>query len=266
MGYDATAVGLMARRTAASHAGFLLPLLSPGHVVIDCGCGPGTITAGLADAVAPGPVRGIEIEPTQVEMANALAASRPNLSFEVGSIYEIPAADASVDRVHVGAVLMNVREPARALREIFRVLKPGGAVGLREGDQGGDILAPSDPVITRGMALYTKLRKYNGHDPFLGRRLRGLLGEAGFERIGVAATYESHGTPESIRELAELWRGMITTSNVAKQLLELGWANQFALNLMASKCDTFAGKPDAFAAYAWCEAVAWKPADPGLPR
>jgi ubiquinone/menaquinone biosynthesis C-methylase UbiE len=260
MGYDAVAVGMMAKRTAASHAAFLLPHLAPGQRVLDCGCGPGAITVGLADLVVPGHVTGFEVEPTQVEMARARVEGRTNLTFETGSIYELPVDDASVDRVHVGAVLMNVREPLRALREIHRVLKPGGAIGAREGDQGGDLIAPDDLVVRKGMALYTKLRQHNGHDPFLGRRLRGLLAEAGFTRITAAATYESHGTPEAARELADLWRGMITKSNIATQLLELGWANQFALNLMASRCDTFAAKPDAFAAYAWCEAIGWKAA------
>ncbi|MEP6592629.1 MAG: methyltransferase domain-containing protein [Acidobacteriota bacterium] len=259
MGYDATAVRLMAKRTASSHAAFFLPHLAPGHRVLDCGCGPGTITVGLADIVAPGEVRGLEIEASQVEMARAQAQDRRNLTFDIGSIYEIPADDASVDRVHIGAVLMNVQDPPRALREVRRVLKPGGAVGVREADQGGDLIAPSDPVITQGLALYTKLRKYNGHDPFLGRRLRGLLDEAGFERVSVSASYESHGTPDEIKALTDFWRGMITQSNVATQLLELGWANQFALGVMASKCSSFAQRPDAFAAYAWCEAVGWKP-------
>ena len=264
LGYDDTAVALMAARTAASHAAFFLPHLPPGQAVLDCGCGPGAITRGLADLVAPGRVLGVEIEPTQVAMARDGAGPRTNLGFEVGDVYELPVESDTFDRVHIGAVLMNLRDPARALREAFRVLKPGGAIGVREGDQGGDIIAPSDPIVDKGMALYTRLRKHNGHDPFLGRRLRGLLHEAGFERIEVSAAYESHGTPEGVREVARLWHGMITKSNVGRQLVELGWANEFALRMMAAKCESFAERPDAFAATAWCQAVAWKPA--GAPR
>src|SRR3990172_3910305 len=42
-----------ARRTAAANAAFFLPRLQPGMRLLDCGCGPGSITAGLAEAVAP---------------------------------------------------------------------------------------------------------------------------------------------------------------------------------------------------------------------
>ena len=261
MGYDPVAVSIMAARTAESHAQFFLSHLRPGMTVLDCGCGPGTITAGFAAIVGPDRVVGVEIEPEQVALAREHARQQNvAVSFEVGSAYELPAETASFDRVHVGAVLMNLRDPERALREIWRVLKPGGAVGVREGDQHGDLLAPPDPIIQQGMALYEKLRRHNGHDPTIGRRLRGLLDACGFERVDAAAVYESYGTPDAVRALAETWKGMITQSNVATQAVQLGWVNQMALGFMAGACSRFAERRDAFAATAWVEAVGWKPA------
>jgi ubiquinone/menaquinone biosynthesis C-methylase UbiE len=259
MGYDAVAVSIMARRTAESHARFFLNHLRSGLTVLDVGCGPGTITTGFAAIAGPDLVVGVEIEPEQVAMAREHARQAGvAVRFEVGDAYELPAETATIDRVHFGAVLMNLREPERALRETMRVLKPGGAVGLREGDQHGDLLAPPDPIIQQGMALYEKLRRHNGHDPAIGRRLRGLLNECGFERIEAAGVYESYGTPEAVRALAEVWKGMITQSNVAAQAVQLGWVNQMALGFMAGACTRFAERPDAFAATAWVEATAWK--------
>lgn len=261
MGYDPVAVSIMASRTAQSHAAFFLPHVAPGHRVLDIGCGPGTITAGFAEVAGAGLVLGVEIEPEQVAMAREGARQRGlDVRFETGDAYELPADDASFDRVHISAVLMNLRQPERALREAFRVLKPGGAVGVKEADQGGDLLSPPDPILQQGMALYAKLREHNGHDPTIGRRLRGLLHEAGFERIEASAAYESYGTPDQVRTLAQVWAGLITQSQVGAQILELGWANQQALAFMAGACARFAERPDAFAAIAWGQAVAWKPA------
>ena len=57
----------LAKRMASQEAAFLLPHLRAGMHVLDAGCGPGSITLGLAAAVAPGEVVGIDIQPSQVE-------------------------------------------------------------------------------------------------------------------------------------------------------------------------------------------------------
>src|SRR5579883_1469751 len=60
---------MIAARTGASDAAFLLPHLRPGMRLLDCGCGPGVITSGLAQAVAPGEVVGIDIRSAMIEQA-----------------------------------------------------------------------------------------------------------------------------------------------------------------------------------------------------
>ena len=65
-----------ARRTAQVNAAFLLPHLKPGMRLLDCGCGPGSITVGLAQAVAPAETVGIDASPDAIEAARAHAADR----------------------------------------------------------------------------------------------------------------------------------------------------------------------------------------------
>ena len=58
-----------ASRTAEKHAGWFVPYLRPGMTLLDCGCASGSITVGLAEAVAPGHVTGIDI--SEVEIGRA---------------------------------------------------------------------------------------------------------------------------------------------------------------------------------------------------
>jgi ubiquinone/menaquinone biosynthesis C-methylase UbiE len=99
--YSAEAHAMMGQRTAAQNADFFLPHLRPGMRLLDAGCGQGSITIGLADAVAPGEVVGLDRDPEQVERARALAAERgvTNVRFEVGDAYALPFPDASFDAV-----------------------------------------------------------------------------------------------------------------------------------------------------------------------
>jgi ubiquinone/menaquinone biosynthesis C-methylase UbiE len=143
----------MARRTAAQEAAFFLPHLRPGMRVLDVGCGPGSITVGLAEVVAPGEVVGIDVQQSQVERARDLAVERgvANVRFEVGDVYRLPFLDHSFDAVFAHTVLMHLQEPVRALAEARRVLRPGGITGVRDPDYGTMLSLPRRPYWNSGL-------------------------------------------------------------------------------------------------------------------
>ena len=60
-------------RTAQVHGAFFLPHVRVGMKLLDCGCGSGSITLGLADVVAPGQVTGIDIASSELERARTSA-------------------------------------------------------------------------------------------------------------------------------------------------------------------------------------------------
>jgi 4-oxalocrotonate tautomerase family enzyme len=160
--------------------------------LIDCGCGPGSVTVGLAEVVAPGEVVGIDLAPRQIERAREVAAQRgrANVRFEVGTVYDLPFRDASFDAAYAQTLLMHLREPVAALREIRRVLRPGGVLGLCDDDHGACLWEPSTPGIQRLYALWLRAIQHGGGDPYYARHQRRLLLEAGFVNpVGHAAAF-----------------------------------------------------------------------------
>lgn len=131
-GHSQNATDFMSRRTVHSHGQFFLSHLISGVSVLDCGCGPGSITLGIAALVAPGRVVGVDFGSGQVERARsgAARAGAGNATFQSADCYSLPFADSSFDRVFSHALMEHLSHPRRATKELYRVLKPGGVIGV----------------------------------------------------------------------------------------------------------------------------------------
>ena len=90
-GYSEVAAAFMARRRLDPNGAFFLPHLKPGISVLDCSCGPGTITRDIARQVLPGRVSGVDFSANQVALATREAKARgiANAEFRQGSVYEM---------------------------------------------------------------------------------------------------------------------------------------------------------------------------------
>ena len=103
--------------------------LRPGETVLELGPGPGAFTVDAAQRVGPeGRLIAVDIQPGMIAQVDARvkAAGMTNVETYVASAYELPLPDASVDRAFLITVLPEIPDPVRALRELHRVLKPGG--------------------------------------------------------------------------------------------------------------------------------------------
>src|SRR5260370_34572084 len=97
-GYCEPSLRLMLKRTAAKHTALFTPFLRRGMRVLDCGCGPGTISLDLANLVSPGRVVGIDLEPTQLRSAQSRSTQQGiKASFGVADIYNLPFTDGQFD-------------------------------------------------------------------------------------------------------------------------------------------------------------------------
>lgn len=102
---------------------------APGERVLDVACGTGLVAFGAAKEVGPrGSVVGVDLSEAMVESARhrAVADGVANVRFERMSADRLELADASFDVALCALGLMYVPEPAQALREMRRVLRPGG--------------------------------------------------------------------------------------------------------------------------------------------
>jgi SAM-dependent methyltransferase len=115
----------------------LVDYIRPGYRVLDVGCGSGTVTLDVANAVNPGITIGIDPVEYAIECAQKFATKRKikNATFQTGDGYHLPFEDASFNVVFSNTVLHYFNDPLRALKQQLRLVKPGGwlvAAGVRE--------------------------------------------------------------------------------------------------------------------------------------
>jgi len=95
------------------------------HSVLELGCGTGTVSAFLADTYGM-EVQGIDLDPKQIALAKSKRAESDRLRFRVADTTCLSFEDASFDLVVSHFVFHHIPEWDRAVREVARVLRPGG--------------------------------------------------------------------------------------------------------------------------------------------
>lgn len=259
-GTSAEMLGVMSSRRAAEWLAFVLPYIGPEARVLDCGCGPGSLAVDVAEHCRRGSVVGIDINTDQFEHGRGLAAERglTNIEFMEGDLAALPFEDASFDAVYAITAVQHVRDPLVALREIRRVLRPGGVAGIKDEDWGSLLWEPLTPRLEEFASLLTRVWEQNGGQPFYPRRLRGQLLEAGFARSEASAIARPFGTRTGTRWLAEHFlRGHFIEPNFTETAIAQGWATAESLQEMQADVEAWADSDDAFWSLTFCEAVGW---------
>lgn len=234
-------------RTAENSAAYLLPLLRPTDHVLDVGCGPGTITAGLAAGVPLGRVVGMDSSADVVaRAAEQVGTTAAHLSFDVGDVYRIEHADASFHVVHAHQVLQHLADPVGALVEMGRVCRPGGIVAVRDADYAAMTWSGGDARLDRWLELYREAARRNGGEPDAGRRLLGWAHAAGFADVTATATAWCFANDADRSWWADTWAGRISDSTLSRQVVEAGLAEQGELDDVAAGWRSWAREPDAW--------------------
>lgn len=182
---------------------------APGEIAVDVGSGTGEDVLAFATygarAIGVEPSPGLRAEAARRAVSAAETVGRAAaaeyveggaeavrgvgaaVEYVEGQAEALPFEDASVDVLRCERVLQHVDDPAAAVTEMARVLRPGGRIVLIDTDWGTAIIHPADPDVLQRMVGYFRGETAN---PFSGRRLRELLVGTGLEITGeTAATW-----------------------------------------------------------------------------
>ncbi|MCD0445230.1 methyltransferase domain-containing protein [Glycomyces sp. A-F 0318] len=224
-------------RTAENSAAHLLPYLKSDHVILDIGCGPGTITADLAAIAHEGHVTGVDYAAGVLAEAAAAAAERglTNTRFQEADVHDLAFADDSFDIVHAHQVLQHVGDPVQALREMRRVTRPGGLIAVRDSDYAAFTWFPESRGLTHWLDLYETVARAGGGEPDAGRRLKSWALRAGFPEAAIEATSSTWTFSDEADRIwwGDLWAERSLHSDFAEQALEGGHATREDLEAIA---------------------------------
>jgi ubiquinone/menaquinone biosynthesis C-methylase UbiE len=231
-------------RRAAQWVNFFLSHLKPNFSVLDCGCGPGSITLDIAELVAPGLVIGIDVD---------------DVSFEQGDAHALSFKENSFDAVLAHTILYHINGRLRTMREFHRVLKPGGVAGIADDDLRIAAFSPDLHCWHRLIDVWTQVVQHNGGNPFYSRHLRKLMLDAGFDKTaGFAVAAEQYGTLDQTRLYAKLVIDVMKSPRFVNLVTRQGWSSKAELSRIRRGLRAWGERPDAFYAVMYCAAIGWK--------
>ncbi len=164
-----------------------LAAIEPGHVVLEVGCGTGVVLRDLLDLVgSAGRVVGVDPSRLALRAARVLArehALRSRLVLRVGDGSRLPFRSGRFDRALAITVMLHVTQPLAVVKEMTRVVRGGGRVGLQDQDFGTVAVEHPERALTARILHDVAARLYP--EPSSGRRLPRLLREAGLDDVRV---------------------------------------------------------------------------------
>ena len=160
--------------------------LKPGGSALDVACGSGKLTAVLSRIAGPrGRVVGLDLSPQMLEIARR---DHAGIEFLEGDALNLPFDDGSFDAATIAFGLRNLSNPVRGLREMLRVVKPGGRPVVLE------FVRPPKNLIGSAYRLYLRTLL-----PAIGGAISGQLAAYRY----LSDTVDSYRTPDELRAMAD---------------------------------------------------------------
>ncbi|HEX4812970.1 MAG TPA: methyltransferase domain-containing protein [Nonomuraea sp.] len=177
------------------------PLLTRAHAahLLDVGCGTGVVTAAALALGAE--VTAVDADPVMLEMT---ARRHPYATVRLAALPDLPFEDAEFDAVAGNFVINHVPDTAASLKELHRVLRPGGALALTwwKSDEMTATSVVADAIAAAGVPYEPPPRPFTGHDT--PPRFTALLRQAGFADAAVETLRWRHQV-----DLATWWTDLV---------------------------------------------------------
>lgn len=256
---SSTVLDFLGKRGESS-AAFFLPFINPQMTLLDIGCGPGAVTIALAGRVKR--TIGIDIEPGAIERARRLASASNTMSiaFIGADMTALPFGNDEFDAVFAHGVLYHLDAVTltKTLGEARRVLRPGGVIGIRDSDTGGDILHPESKGLRNTLDLWMRWYGHANSDSVrFGRRQSAVLRTHGFMPIWSGASYVNHSADATTRREAAA-DAQHSLYDLRRGLLDKGLTNDSEIDEAIAAWDIWGQDPDAIYLRCRCECVARK--------
>jgi len=236
-----------------------LPPLCAGLQVLDVGCGTGAIAREVASRVDPARVLGIDRRLAQVKTARRLAAAAHvgNLHVACADAGALALPDASFGAAFGRFVLEHVSDPAGAIAEMCRVVRPGGWICAYEWEPGCFVNHPRSAAIDRVWQAIYELQQELGGDPWIARELFALFSSVeGLEDVAV----EVRTWTVTARDIDRLRPYVEAARQVFREardgLLARGWVSEDLLARAEQDYDRLVRSPQAFVSHGFVRAMA----------
>lgn len=213
--------------------------IAPGMACLDAGCGGGDVAFEMARMVAPGGhVVGTDIDDTKLDIARAEAAALglSNAQFlHADALRDSPGE--TFDLVHARFLLSHLANPAAALANFHRSLRPGGVLVIEDVDFTGHFCYPADAAFDRYLDLYRAASRRKGGDADIGPRLPELVADAGF--TGVHVSVAQHASTEGdVKVLTAL-----TMENIVDAVVHEGLTDRAEADRLVGELYDFGYQP-----------------------
>ncbi len=155
------------------------------------------------------------------------------------------------------ALIVHIKSPIDAIREVYRVLKKNGLIALREPIMDKTIFSPEMTILEESFELIQKAILSYGGDASVGCKLLPLIQEAGFINNQISVSWEQ---PDSLDQWPAFYKGWsnVFSGRIGEIIVDEGWCDKKHINKIIRSWKKLGKEKTGFAASPWGEAVGSK--------